>query len=118
MKARFIHFGEVEINGQRYTKDIVVTGGEISKRDKGPSKAFRAQVGGHTPLSAGEAIPWDCERLIIGTGAHGQLPVMDEVHAQAREQGVELLLVPTEEACERLSEADVTTTNAILHLTC
>ena len=39
---------------------------------------------GHTPLSAAEDIPWQCRRLVIGTGADGALPVMKEVHEQAR----------------------------------
>jgi hypothetical protein len=77
MKARLVKFGEIEVDGKRYTHDVVIDGGKVRKRKKGPSKEFREQFG-HTPLSAGEEIPW---RLIVGTGAHGALPVMDEVLA-------------------------------------
>jgi hypothetical protein len=61
----------------------VIDGGKVRKRKKGPSKHFREEYG-HTPLSAGEKIPWGGgKRLIIGTGAYGALPVMDEVLAQS-----------------------------------
>ena len=33
----------------------------------------------HTPLSVNEAIPWHGQRLIIGTGTYGRLPIMSEV---------------------------------------
>src|SRR5437016_7905689 len=78
MKARLVKFGEIEVGGKRYTHDVVIDGGEVRKRKKGPSKQFREKFG-HTPLSAGEEIPWGGKRLIVGTGAHGALPVMDEV---------------------------------------
>lgn len=117
MKARFVEFGEVEIDGKRYTKDVVIEGGRVRKRDKGPSKPRKAEFG-HTPLTAAEAIPWQCQRLIIGTGAQGSLPVTEDVYARARDEGVTLVVVPTREACKLLSAADLGTTNAILHLTC
>jgi hypothetical protein len=82
MKARLVKFGEIEVEGKRYTHDVVIDGGKVRKRKKGPSKRFREKFG-HTPLSAGEEIPWGGKRLIIGTGADGALPVMDEVLAEA-----------------------------------
>jgi hypothetical protein len=117
MNATFIQFGEIEIDGVRYTHDVVIAGGKIAPRDKTPSKKHRERFG-HTPLSAKENIPWNCQRLIIGTGAEGALPVMNKVHTRAQEHGVALVIVPTPEACRLLSEADTSTTNAILHVTC
>src|SRR5205814_4107919 len=73
MKARLVKFGEIEVEGKRYTHDVVIDGGKVRKRKKGPSKQFREKFG-HTPLSAREEIPWGGKRLIIGTGAHGALP--------------------------------------------
>jgi hypothetical protein len=58
-----------------YRKDVVVDGGKIRKRDKGPSQERYAKKWGHTPLTAAEEIPWGGKRLIIGTGAHGDLPI-------------------------------------------
>jgi hypothetical protein len=81
MKARLIKFGEIEVEGERYTHDVVIDGGKVLKRKKGPSKQFREKFG-HTPLSAGEKIPWGGNRLIIGTGAHGALakPTLEACH--------------------------------------
>lgn len=117
MIAKLISFGEIEIDGQRFDRDVVIEAGRIRKRKKGPSKAYRDWYG-HTPLSPGEEIPWSADRLIVGTGASGQLPVMPEVLEEARRRGVEVVLRPTAQACEILSEGDDGTIAAILHVTC
>lgn len=117
MDAKLISFGEVEIDGKRFSHDVVVDGGQVRKRRKGPSKAYRARYG-HTPLSTDEAIPWSSARLIIGTGATGQLPVMDEVYAEAGRRGVEIVALPTSEACDLLARQGKTGAAAILHVTC
>jgi hypothetical protein len=108
--------GTLKVNGEKYTTDIVVDRGEVRKRKKKPSRAFREQFG-HTPVSLEEKIPWECKRLIIGTGVEGKLPVMHEVRAEAERRGVELVTCPTPDAVELLKAADGET-NAILHVTC
>jgi hypothetical protein len=50
MKARLVKFGEIEVEGKHYTHDLVIDGGKVRKRKKGPSKEFREEFG-HTPLS-------------------------------------------------------------------
>ena len=72
---------------------------------------------GHTPLSAEEDIPWRCRRLVIGTGADGALPVMQQVRDEARRRKVDLVVLPTAQAIGVLAQARAHT-NAILHLTC
>ncbi|WP_237179704.1 MTH938/NDUFAF3 family protein [Paraburkholderia sacchari] len=108
-------FGSIRIDGVTYQHDVVIDRGQVRKRKKKPSKAFR-EAFGHTPLSMAEAIPWNCRRLVIGTGT-GALPVMDEVKQEADRRKVELLVVPTKEAIARLKEQE-NGTNAILHITC
>src|SRR5207244_10232294 len=115
MKARLVKFGEIEVEGKRYTHDVVIDGGKVRKRKKGPSKQFREKFG-HTPLSAGEEIPWGGKRLIVGTGAHGALPVMDEVLAEAKRRGIEVISAPTSEVCELLEEVKKGQAYAILAL--
>jgi hypothetical protein len=116
MKWGKYRFGSLKIDGDEYTKDVVLNRGLLRKRKKKPSRQFREQFG-HTPLSLQEDIPWKCKRLVIGIGKEGRLPVMDEVIAEARRRGVELLMRPTPEAV-RLLENNPADTNAILHLTC
>jgi hypothetical protein len=116
MRFEAFTFGSIEIDGATYQHDLVIDRGTVRKRRKGPSKPFRSQFG-HTPLSLAEDIPWGCRRLVIGSGAAGSLPVMDEVVEEARRRGIELLILPTRQALDELRVAD-TGTNAILHLTC
>ena len=117
MNARFIGFGALEIDGKRFTEDVVVRSGSIEPRRKDASRALKAGYG-HTPLSEHEPIPWQCATLIVGTGANGRLPITDTFRSIAAERKVEIVAVPTEKACQLLSSADLSTTNAILHLTC
>src|SRR4030095_11555970 len=117
MKARLVKFGEIEVEGKRYTYDVVIDGGKVRKRKKGPSKEFREKFG-HTPLSAEEEIPWGDKRLLVGTGAHGALPVMDEVLAEAKRRGIHVIAAPTVEVCQLLEEVKKGQAHAILQCTC
>jgi hypothetical protein len=116
MKWGKCRFGSLKIDGDKYTKDVILDRGILRKRKKKPSREFRDQFG-HTPVSLKEEIPWECKRLVIGTGLEGRLPVMDEVKDEARKRGVELIMCPTPEAVQVL-EDNPEATNAILHVTC
>ena len=116
MKFGHFSFGSIQIDDATYEHDVIVDRGEILKRKKKPSKQVQDEFG-HTPLSVEEDIPWKCRQLIIGTGAYGRLPVMEEVRREARRRHVELLVLSTAEAIERLGQ-NPGDTNAILHVTC
>jgi hypothetical protein len=109
-------FGSIRIDGVTYDHDVVIARGRVRKRKKKSSKRFRDAFG-HTPISIEENIPWDCRRLVIGTGADGALPVMDEVKNEAARRDVELVTVPTRDAIRALT-GEPKDTNAILHVTC
>ena len=117
MRARWIRFGEIEVEGERYTDDVVIDKGRVAKRVKKPSKRYRDRYG-HTPLSAKESIPWGGKQLIIGTGESGSLPIMPDVWAEAERRGVEIVAVPTEEALRLLEKVDTKRARAVLHITC
>jgi hypothetical protein len=116
MRIEGYSFGSITIDGRTYDHDVVVDAAGVRKRHKGGSKRFRDDYG-HTPLSLEEEIPWDCRRLVVGTGAAGALPVLESVRAEASRRGVDLVTVPTEEAI-RLLGGRRRDTNAILHVTC
>jgi hypothetical protein len=118
MKVELVEFGELEIEGAHYHKDVVIEGGLIRKRDKGPSKALMTNRWRHTPLTAAEEIPWGGRRLVIGTGAKGQLPIAAELRAEAERRGVVLEIMPTGDACRLLEGVDAADVYAILHVTC
>src|SRR5260370_42434709 len=107
-------FGWCRIVGETDYYDRITDGGEIKKRKKKASKPYR-EAFKHTPLSVKENIPWRCSRLVIGTGAEGLLPVMDEVRDEARERKVQLISVPTPEAIAILNRGGKGT-NAVLHV--
>jgi len=96
-------FGSVRVDGVTYDYDLIIDRGKIRKRKKGASRKFRGAYG-HTPLSAAEDIPWRCRRLVIGIGADGALPVMKEVHEQARRREVDLVILPTAQAISVLTK--------------
>ena len=116
MRVDQFSFGSIRIDGVTYEHDVVIVNGQVRTRKKKLSRPFRDAYG-HTPLSIEENIPWDCRRLVIGTGAADALPVMDEVKHEADRRNVELVAVPTTEAI-RAIQADPEDTNAILHVTC
>ena len=109
-------FGSVQVDGVTCDHDLIIDRGKIRKRTKAASRKFRGAYG-HTPLSAAEDIPWRCRRLVIGTGADGALPVMQEVREEARRREVDLVVLHTAQAAGALTKA-AADTNAILHLTC
>lgn len=109
-------FGSIEIDDVTYEHDVVIEEGRVRKRKKGPSKSLRPQYG-HTPLTAAEDIPWSCRRLVVGTGANGLLPVLDDFVKEAEQRQVQLVVLPTVEAIDDL-RSGMSETNAILHVTC
>jgi hypothetical protein len=117
MKIRLVTFGEIDIEGQHYDHDVVVEKGQVRKRNKKLSKAYRGRFG-HTPLSVEENIPWHGKKLFVGTGAYGSLPIMPEVYKEARRKGVEVIAKPTVEVCELVKKYKPNDVNAILHVTC
>ena len=117
MKAELVGFGRLEIEGEGYNKDVGIDGGRIRRRDKGPSKALASRWG-HTPLTAAEQIPWGGKRLIIGTGAKGQLPISPDVREEAARRGIAVEALPTRDACRLLADLEPADVYAILHVTC
>jgi hypothetical protein len=117
MELTYPGFGRIEVEGTRYEHDVVIDGGVVRPRDKGPSRARKAEFG-HTPLTAAEDLPWGGERLVVGTGASGSLPVLPEIDTAARARGVELVAVPTAEACRLLAGVEPGRVHAVLHVTC
>jgi len=109
-------FGSVRVDGVIYGHDLIIDRGKVRKRKKGASRKFRGTYE-HTPLSAAEDIPWRCRRLVIGTGAAGALPVMQEVRDEARRREIDLVVLPTAQAIDVLTKT-TKDTNAILHVTC
>jgi hypothetical protein len=117
MQAKLVAFGELELEGERYARDVIVDGGRVRPRKKGPSKPLRDRYG-HTPLTAAERIPWGGRTLIVGTGADGALPIASDLMDEARRRGVKVVAVPTAKACRMLARLERHDVHAVLHVTC
>ncbi len=117
MRVDAYEFGKITIDGEAYDHDLVIEGGKIRKRKKGPSKP-RTEEFGHTPLTAAETIPWSAPALWIGTGAHGRLPVADDLREEARRRNVALLMKTTPELVELINQGLPDGVNLVVHVTC
>ena len=116
MEVAYPGFGTIVVGGERFDHDVVVEAGRVRPRDKTPSRPYAGS--GHTPLSADEDIPWAPPTLIVGTGADGRLPILPAVRKEAAARGVDLVAVPTAQACDLLADIEAADAFAILHVTC
>ncbi|HYY65273.1 MAG TPA: MTH938/NDUFAF3 family protein [Gaiellaceae bacterium] len=105
-------FGQVVVDGKEQRRDVIVL------PDRVVSGWWRAD--GHRLMLADlddviEELP---ERLVVGTGAYGQLRPDPEALDELGRRGVEVEALPTDEAVRRYGELDPRRTAAALHLTC
>jgi hypothetical protein len=105
-------FGHVVVDGEEQTRDLIVL------PDRVLTDWWRAD--GHRLVLADldEVIGELPERLLVGTGAYGQLRPDPEALEQLWQRGVEVEALPTDEAVRRYRELDPRRTAAALHLTC
>lgn len=106
-------FGKIVIDGRKYGKDVIVT-------PKGEVKEWWRVKGHEVCVKDLEPIEGEeFDVLIIGTGYFGVVKVLSEVEEWAKKRGVELVAVPTKEACKVYNEVSgKRRAVAALHLTC
>jgi hypothetical protein len=92
-------FGCVIVDGEEQTRDVIVLPERVL------TDWWRAD--GHRLVLADldEVIEELPERLLVGTGAYGQLRPDPEALAQLRRRGVEVEALPTGEAVRRLASS-------------
>lgn len=107
-------FGKVVIDGNTYTRDVIVSEGGVDatwwRRE-----SHALGLADLEPVLAAKP-----EVIVVGTGMYGVLEVLPEVRAELAKRGIELIAVPTGEACS-LYNALVKKGRrvvAALHLTC
>jgi hypothetical protein len=105
-------FGRVLVDGEAQIRDVIVLPERVH------ANWWRAD--GHRLVFADlegviDELP---ERLVVGTGAYGQMRPDSETLDRLRQRGVEVEALPTEEAVHRYGELDPRRTAAALHLTC
>ena len=105
-------FGHLVVDGEEQTRDLIVLPERVLTNWR--------RANGHRLVLADledviEELP---ERLVVGTGAYGQMRPDPETLEQLRQRGVEVEALPTDEAVRRYCELDPRRTAAALHLTC
>jgi hypothetical protein len=105
-------FGRVIVDGREETRDVVVL----------PDRVIRNwwRKEGHALVGEDlEDVLDDLpDRLIVGTGAWGQMRPDPRTLENLRRRGIEVQVATTDRAIRLFSEGDPATTAAALHLTC
>jgi len=105
-------FGRLVVDGEEETKDVIVL----------PERVVRNwwRRDGHAlVLDDLEAVLDELPtRLIVGTGAQGQMKPVPATLAQLNERGIDVEVLPTDEAVRRYGSLNPAETAAALHLTC
>jgi hypothetical protein len=105
-------FGRVTIDGRAETRDVIVLPGRVVRgwwRKEGHALVLE---------DLREVVDELPERLLVGTGAYGQLRPDPGALETLRGRGVEVEVLPTAEAVHRYAQLDPRKTAAALHLTC
>ena len=106
-------FGEIVINGQRYTRDVIIYPDGVQTewwREKGHKLSV-------ADLDSVLSEPPDI--LVIGQGAHGRMAVPKKTRHRLEAAGIKVIAETSDLACQtynRLREESVIV--AALHLTC
>jgi len=113
MRIDAYEFGSIEIDGERYTSDVIIYPDHVD------TSWWRREGHGLCPEDLGEAVKASPDLLIVGTGAHGVMRVPEATRQWVEEQGIELIAMDTKAACDEFNrQADSRRTVAGLHLTC
>jgi len=106
-------FGHIVIDGAAYRQDLLIWPGHIK------SDWWRAE--GHLLQIADvfEALTANPQVLVVGTGQPGHMRVDPALAAHLQDQGIELVVKPTREACQVINQlTGQRRWAAALHLTC
>ena len=106
-------FGRINVDGRTYTNDLIICPDGVKPG------WWRREGHGLHPDDLASIIGLAPDILIIGSGVSGILNVPNETRDWIQEKDIELLVLPTPEACKRYNElAAVKKVIAGLHLTC
>jgi hypothetical protein len=105
-------FGRVTVDGREETKDVIVLPDRVVRG------WWRRDGHGFVLEDIEDVLDELPERLLIGTGAYGQMHPDHGTVETLRARGIRVEVLPTGEAVARYGELDPKKTAAALHLTC
>lgn len=106
-------FGSIRIDGQTFKTDLLIWPGRI-KSDWWRKEGHFLQL-----EDVAEALACAPQVLVVGQGDPGRMEVDPVLAAYLRENGVDLMVFPTKQACQVINElSPKLRLAAALHLTC
>jgi hypothetical protein len=105
-------FGRVTVDGREETKDVIVLPERVVRG------WWRRDGHGFVLDDLDEVLDELPERLLLGTGAYGQMHPDHATLEALRARGIVVEVLRTGEAVARYGELDPAQTAAALHLTC
>ena len=113
MKIESYSFGNIVIDGNTYTHDLIIFPDRIW------DKWWRKEGHAIHEEDISTVLEDPPEILIIGTGDSGQLKVSDAIKTYIESQGIKLRIAKTKDACKLYNQLSKTSrVIAALHLTC
>lgn len=105
-------FGRVVVDGNEETRDLIVLPGRVVRN--------WWRLDGHSLVVEDLNDVWGelPGRLIIGTGAAGQMSPEVQTLERLRARGIDVEVLKTKDAVKRYRELDAASTAIALHLTC
>ena len=105
-------FGAIVIDGRTYRTDLLIWPDRI-KSDWWRSESHLLQI-----PDVFEALAAGIQVLVVGTGAYGRMALDQELTANLKNQGIDLVARPSGEACRVINQMGHGRWAAALHLTC
>jgi hypothetical protein len=105
-------FGRIVVDGEEHGRDLIILPGRVVAnwwRREGHSLVLQ---------DLEEVLDELPERLVVGTGASGQMRPDPGTLETLRRRGIDVSIALTPDAIRLFGEADPATTAAALHLTC
>ena len=106
-------FGRIVVDGKAYTSDVIIS------PEKVKDNWWRKEGHALHIEDIETVVEEKPEVLIVGTGNYGLLKVLQETKEYIESKGIELIVEPTEKACEIYNKVPKDKKAvAALHLTC
>jgi hypothetical protein len=105
-------FGRVLVDGHEHRQDVIVLPGRVV------AGWWRREGHGLVLDDLEEVLDELPARLVIGTGAYGQLEPDPAALDALRRRGIEVDALPTDDAVRLFAQLEPARTAAALHLTC
>lgn len=105
-------FGHIVIDGREHTRDVIILPGRVV------GNWWRKEGHGLAIEDLREVLDEIPGHLILGTGAQAQMKPDPQTLETLKSRGVEVEILPTDEAVRRYRQLQPAQVAAALHLTC